>query len=175
MSSQKIVMIAALDRDRVIGREGELPWRLPDDLARFKALTLGKPIVMGRKTYDSVGKPLPKRTNIVLTRSPITLEGSIVVHDVKSALDAAGDAPEVCIIGGGTIYELFMPIATDLELTHVETNVAGDARFPVVDPAKWTVTKRERHEADARHAFAFEYVTYARSGAGAQRAVDERR
>lgn len=155
-------MIAALDRDRVIGREGQLPWRLPDDLARFKALTLGKPIVMGRKTYDSVGKPLPKRTNIVLTRSPRTIEGCIVVHDVAGALSAAGDAPEVCIIGGGAIYDLFMPVATDLELTHVETSVVGDARFPAIDPAVWQIVKRERHEADARHAFAFDYVTYSR-------------
>jgi dihydrofolate reductase len=158
----KIVMIAALDRDRVIGREGQLPWSLPDDLARFKALTLGKPIVMGRKTYDSVGKPLPKRTNIVLTRSPIAIEGCIVVHDVAGALEAAGDAPEVCIIGGGAIYELFLSVATDLELTHVETNVTGDARFPVVDPAVWQAVKRERHETDARHAVPFEYVTYVR-------------
>lgn len=155
-------MIAALDRDRVIGSEGQLPWRLPDDLARFKALTLGKPIVMGRKTWDSVGKPLPKRTNIVLTRGDRAIEGAIVVHDVEAALRAAGDAPEVWIIGGGAIYELFLPIATHLELTHVEANVSGDARFPVVDPDVWKVEARERHEADARHAYAFEYVTYVR-------------
>ncbi len=161
--TRKIVMIAALDRDRVIGTEGQLPWRLPDDLARFKALTLGKPIVMGRKTYDSVGKPLPKRTNIVLTRSARTIEGCIVVHDAEGAIRAAGDAPEIWIIGGGAIYELFMPIATDLELTHVEANVEGDARFPVIDPAVWRVVHRERHEIDARHAFAFEYVGYTRS------------
>ncbi len=155
-------MIAALDRDRVIGREGQLPWRLPDDLARFKALTLGKPIVMGRKTWDSVGRPLPKRTNIVLTRSERALEAAVVVHDAEGALRAAGDADEVWIIGGGAIYELFLPLATDLELTHVETRVEGDARFPEIDPAAWRVVKRERHEADDRHAFAFEYLTYAR-------------
>jgi dihydrofolate reductase len=160
---RKIVMIAALDRDRVIGTEGQLPWRLPDDLARFKALTLGKPIVMGRKTWDSVGKPLPKRTNIVLTRGDRTFEGAIVVHDVEAALRAAGDVPEICIIGGGAIYELFLPVATHLELTHVEASVSGDARFPVVDPKVWKVEARERHEADTRHAYAFEYVTYARA------------
>ena len=159
----KIVMIAALDEGGVIGAEGQLPWRLPDDLARFKRLTLGKPVVMGRKTYDSVGKPLPKRTNIVLTRSAQAIEGCVVVHDVSSALRAARDAAEVCIIGGGAIYALFLPLATDLELTHVETRVTGDAHFPAVDPALWHVVKRERHAPDERHAVGFEYVTYTRN------------
>jgi dihydrofolate reductase len=163
VTERKIVMIAAMDRDHVLGDEGALPWSLPDDMARFKALTLHKPIVMGRKTWDTVGKPLPKRTNIVLTRGPLALPGAIVVHDVESALAAAGDAPEVCIIGGGAIYALFMPLATHLELTHIETSVGrGDAFFPAVDPAIWEVIGRERHETDARHAVPFAYVTYAR-------------
>lgn len=111
MKNVTIVMVAALAKNRVIGSNGQLPWRLPDDLAHFKALTLDKPIIMGRKTYDSVGRPLPRRLNVVMTRTPAPIEGCVVVSSVDAALAACGDAPEIAIIGGGTIYEAFLPRA----------------------------------------------------------------
>ncbi len=162
MSAREIVLVAALAKNGVIGREGALPWRLPDDLERFKALTIDKPIVMGRKTYASIGRPLPKRRNVVLSRSPHAIEGVEVVASVADALALLRDAPEVCVIGGGEIYGAFLPHATKLELTHVETEVEGDARFPSIDEASWQVIAETHHEADAQHAHPMRYVTYVR-------------
>lgn len=163
----RISLIAALDRHHAIGRDNDLPWRLPDDLKRFKALTLGKPVLMGRKTAQSLGRALPGRVNLVLTRSgQVPFEGMVAVDSVASALrqaEAEG-AEELCVIGGGEIYALVLPQADVLHLTHVETEVAGaDAFFPRFDAVQWQVTSREAHAADARHAFAFEFVDYART------------
>jgi dihydrofolate reductase len=161
-----ISLIAALDRGRAIGRGNDLPWRLPDDLKRFKALTLGKPVLMGRKTADSMGRALPGRRNLVMTRSGhAPLPGMEVVASVDEALEAARAeaAPELCVIGGGDIFALALPRAVRLLLTHVETDVEdADAFFPEFDLGQWTVTGRERHAADARHAYAFEFVDYGR-------------
>lgn len=157
-----ITLIAALARNGVIGREGQLPWRLPDDLARFKALTLGKPIVMGRKTYESIGRPLPGRTNLVLTRTLDALAGCTIVRSVDEAIAACSHAPELCVIGGEAIYQAFLPRADVLELTHVEADVEGDARFPAIDPDRFRIVHEERHPADARHAHAFRFVRYER-------------
>ncbi|HEY5849516.1 MAG TPA: dihydrofolate reductase [Lysobacter sp.] len=162
----ELVLIAAHDRHRAIGRDNELPWRLPDDLKRFKALTLGKPVLMGRKTAQSLGRALPGRLNLVLTRSgQVPFEGMQAVASADEAMGVAADAeaPALCVIGGGEVYALCLPIATQLHLTHVDTVVEGaDAFFPAIDEAQWRVVARERHEADARHAVAFEFVDYLR-------------
>jgi dihydrofolate reductase len=155
-----IFLVAAIGRNRVIGREGQLPWRLPDDLKHFKALTLGKPVVMGRKTFDSVGKPLPGRLNVVMSRSPRAIEGCIVVPGAQEALAACGDVPEIAIIGGGTIYEAFLDRADRLELTLVDAAPEGDAHFPAYEDRFREVSRRE-HPVDERHAVPFALTTWA--------------
>ncbi|MEG3191139.1 dihydrofolate reductase [Lysobacter sp. D1-1-M9] len=166
-----MVLIAALDRHRAIGRGNELPWRLPDDLKRFKALTLGKPVLMGRRTAESLGRALPGRRNLVLTRSGrVPFEGMQAVASLDAARIAATDggsaagAPhELCVIGGGEVYALCLPQAQRMHLTHVDTVVGdADAFFPVFDPGQWQVTAREPHAADARHAHAFAFTDYRR-------------
>ncbi|QDH70787.1 dihydrofolate reductase [Marilutibacter alkalisoli] len=163
----QMVLIAALDMNRAIGRDNDLPWRLPDDLKRFKALTLGKPLLMGRKTAESLGRALPGRRNLVLTRSGrVPFEGMEPVASVDEALRVAADdgADTLCVIGGGEVYALCLPYAKRMHLTHVDTVVEGaDAHFPAFDHAGWQVVAREPHPADDRHAFAFEFVDYVRS------------
>lgn len=158
-----LVLVAALDRAGAIGRGNALPWRLPDDLARFKALTLGKPVLMGRKTAESLGRALPGRRNLVLTRrGQVPFEGMEAVATLAEARARAGEG-ELMVIGGGEVYALALPDAARLHLTHVDTRVDGaDAWFPAFDPAAWRVASREGHGADARHAFAFEFVDYRR-------------
>lgn len=159
-------LIAALDIDHGIGRDNDLPWKLPDDLKRFKALTVGKPILMGRKTAQSLGRALPGRLNLVLTRSgQVPFDGMQAVASIEQALQAAGaaGAEELCVIGGGEIYRLAMAQATDLHLTWVQTTVPADTHFPPVDPALWVEVAREHHAADERHAFAFDFVDYHRA------------
>ena len=160
-----VSLIAAIDRHDAIGKGNALPWHLPADLKRFKALTLGKPVLMGRKTAQSLGRALPGRRNLVLTRSGrVPFEG---MEAVGSLDDALAGADEVCVIGGGEIFALTLPMATQLLLTHVDTVVEGaDAFFPAFDPAQWRVVSREAHPADATHAFAFEFVDYVRAGFG---------
>jgi len=162
----KISLIAALDRDHGIGHDNQLPWQLPDDLKRFKALTLGKPILMGRKTAQSLGRALPGRPNLVLTRSgQVPFEGMHAVGSIDEAAQFAADAgaDELCVIGGGEIYRLTMAHATDLHLTWVDTTVQADTHFPTIDPQQWSESKREHHPADAKHAFAFDFVDYVRA------------
>lgn len=160
-----LVLLAALDRRHAIGRGGALPWHLPDDLKRFKALTLGKPLLMGRKTAQSLGRALPGRRNLVLTRGArAPFEGMEAVASLEAALDrVAGTAVELCVIGGGEVYALALPLAARMHLTHVHAVVDGaDAFFPGFDPREWKVEAREPHAADAKHAFAFEFVDYLR-------------
>ncbi|MFY2764068.1 dihydrofolate reductase [Arenimonas sp. MALMAid1274] len=159
-------MVAALDRRHGIGRGNALPWRLPDDLKRFKALTLGHPVLMGRKTAQSLGRPLPGRLNLVLTRSGVVpFDGMQAVASLDDAIARAGGSP-LFVIGGGEIYDLALPRADRLHLTWVDTVVAdADAFFPAFEPAHWQVLSRERHAADARHAFDFEFVDYRRIAA----------
>ena len=160
----KLSLIAAMDRNRAIGKGNALPWRLPDDLKRFKALTLGKPILMGRKTAQSLGRALPGRLNLVLTRSgQVPFDGMHAVASLVEALALAHDegADELCVIGGGEIYALALPLATQLHLTLVDTEVSGaDAFFPCFDIGQWRETLREPHASDVRHASAFEFVDY---------------
>ena len=157
-------LIAAVDRNFAIGRDNQLPWHLPDDLKRFKALTLGKPVLMGRKTAESLGRALPKRENLVLTRSArVPFEGMRPVASIDEALRIAG-VSELMVIGGGEIYVLTLPLASRLYLTYVDTVVDGaEAFFPQFDQGEWQVTGRAAHEADDRHAYAFEFVDYERA------------
>lgn len=157
-----VALIAAVARNGVIGRGGALPWRLPDDLARFARLTTGKPVVMGRKTFASIGRPLPNRRNIVLSRSVAAIPGCLVARSVEDAIAAAGEGPELWVIGGEEVYRAFLPRADRLELTEIDADVDGDAHFPPFDRACFRQVRRERHPADARHAHAFDFVTYER-------------
>ncbi|WP_115045582.1 dihydrofolate reductase [Xanthomonas arboricola] len=162
----KITLIVAFDRNNAIGRDNALPWKLPDDLKRFKALTLGKPILMGRKTARSLGRALPGRLNLVLTRSgqvPFADMQAVASIDAAIALAEAAGAQELCVIGGGEVYRLTMERADVLAVTDVDTAVErADTYFPPIDPAVWEAVQREQHAADARHAFAFDYVDYLR-------------
>lgn len=164
-----LVLVAALDRNRAIGRGNELPWRLPDDLKRFKALTLGKPVLMGRKTAQSLGRALPGRRNLVLTRSgAVPFEGMQAVASLPEARALCG-GEELMVIGGGEIYALALPGADRLHLTHVDTVVPdADAWFPDFDASDWEAVARQPHGADARHALAFEFVDYRRRDDRAQ-------
>ncbi|HET6906990.1 MAG TPA: dihydrofolate reductase [Rhodanobacteraceae bacterium] len=162
---RRISLLAALDRRRAIGRRGAMPWHLPDDLRRFKALTLGKPVLMGRKTALAIGCALPGRPNLVLTRAnEAPYPGQRVVHSLDDAFSAAAGADELVVVGGGEVYALAMPHATHLLLTWVDTETPdADTFFPDFDPRDWRETARLHHPADARHAFAFDFVDYERS------------
>jgi dihydrofolate reductase len=158
-----ISIVVATSTNNVIGAQGELPWRLSDDLKRFKRLTLGKPIVMGRLTWDSIGRPLPGRQNIVVTRqADFIADGCDVVASPAAALAAAGDAEEIMIIGGSQLYELFLPKADRLYVTRVHAEIDGDAFFPEIDEGIWRLIDRETHAADDANQFAFEFRTYER-------------
>ena len=161
----QVSLLAALDRAHAIGKDNTLPWHLPDDLRRFKALTLGKPVLMGRKTAQSLGRALPKRRNLVLSRSGnAPFDGMQAVASLEEAMAiAALDGDELSVIGGGEIYALALPMATRMHLTHVDTVVDGaDAFFPAFEASQWRTSARVAHAADAAHAFAFEFVDYAR-------------
>lgn len=154
-----ISMIVAMDRNRVIGIDNRLPWRLPSDLKRFKLITMGKPLIMGRRTYESIGRPLPGRQNIVITRDRnFDAPGCIVVHSVDAALMAAADADEVMIIGGGRIYELLLPRAGRLYLTLLDTEVDGDTYFPQIDPLNWTEISRITVPSNEGREYAVDFV-----------------
>jgi dihydrofolate reductase len=159
----RISLIVALARNRVIGRDNQLPWRLSADLQHFKRLTMGKPIVMGRKTCESIGRPLPGRTNIVVTRdSSFSAAGCRVVHSIDAALVAAGGADEVMIMGGENLYSQLLPRADRLYLTEVQADVSGDAWFPEFDQAQWQELERESHRADENNEFDYDFVVLAR-------------
>ena len=155
----RITLVAAMDRNRAIGVDGKLPWHLPDDLRRFKALTLGKPVLMGRKTAESLRRALPGRLNLVLTRSGrVPHAGMQAVASLDEALARAAGA-ELMVIGGGEVYALALPLADRLELTEVDTRLpSADAWFPPWRTADWRETRREAHAADGRHAHAFTFL-----------------
>jgi dihydrofolate reductase len=156
--SPHLSLIVAMTPGRVIGRDNGLPWHLPDDLRRFKAITLGKPVVMGRRTFESIGRPLPGRRNLVLSRrTDFAPAGVEVVRDLDAAFAAAGDAAEIMVIGGAEVYALALPRATRLYVTEVHGEVAGDVRFPAIDPADWQEVESVEHPADARHAHAMTF------------------
>ncbi len=153
-----ITLIVAVADSGVIGRDNNLPWHLPEDLKRFKRLTMGKPIIMGRKTFESIGKPLPGRMNIVVTRDArYRREGVTVVHDVESALEAAGPVPEVMVIGGAELFRSLLPRAGRVHLTRVHGDIDGDVMWPALDDREWQVVEREEFAADERHAYAMTF------------------
>lgn len=154
----RISLIVAVDRTGVIGRKGTLPWRLPEDLKRFRELTTGHPVIMGRKTHESIGRPLPKRTNIVLSRDAnLEISGCVVCADLEAAFDEAREIEdtEAFVIGGARVYQAALPHAARIYLTRVHATVSGDVRLPTIDPEAWRETHREEHPADERHEFAF--------------------
>jgi dihydrofolate reductase len=164
-----IALIAAVASNGVVGRNNQLPWHLPQDLRYFKRTTLGKPVVMGRRTWDSIGRPLPGRTNIVISRqSSLEIEGALVVPDLASALTraaavAAGEAcDELMVIGGAEIYAQALPLADRLYLTEVHAEVEGDAWFPAWNRDQWQELSRERHSACSSNPFDYSFVVYQR-------------
>lgn len=170
----EICLVAALNRRRVIGVENRLPWHLPADLRHFKAVTLGKPVIMGRATHQSLGRPLPRRTNIVLSRQGgLTIEGCAVATSLEEALGLATGAPQVMIIGGAQVYAQALPLAARLYLTHVENDHEGDAWFPAIDEAVWRPVDETLHPADSENAHACRFVTYERRIDGGDAPVAE--
>jgi dihydrofolate reductase len=155
----RISLIVAVSANRVIGADGGLPWRLPEDLRRFRQITMGKPIVMGRRTFESIGRPLPGRRNIVLTRSAdFHADGFEVVATIDAALECAGDAEELMVIGGGDVYAQFLPRADRVYRTRVRAEVSGDTFFPELDMRQWRVVDSEAYPAaeDGEYAFTIE-------------------
>ena len=158
-----ISLLVAATENGVIGRDRGMPWHLPDDLKHFKALTLAKPVLMGRKTFDAIGRPLPGRTNLVLTRTPgWSAPGVTVVADLDAAIRAAGSAPELVVAGGAQVYALALPRATRIHLTRIHAVIAGDTWLPEFADAEWRETSREVHPVDARHPYAMSFVTLER-------------
>ena len=158
-----ISIIAAMADNGTIGNDNQLPWHLPADLKWFRQQTTGKPVLMGRKTYDSIGKPLPKRRNIVISRdASLTIEGCEVVTSTAKALELCAGADEVMIIGGASFYEQMLPHADRLYLTLVHANIAGDAKFPEIDFRQWRKIERIDHQADEANAFDYSFVIYER-------------
>jgi len=167
LAGPRLELVAAVARNGVIGRANALPWRLPADLARFKRLTMGQPVLMGRRTWDSIGRPLPGRQNLVLTRdSAWHASGAVAVHSLAAASAAAGAVPAIMVIGGAELYRATLELASVLHLTEVEADLEGDVEFPgwrrAGWRAEWRELARERHAADARHAWPFSFVTLAR-------------
>lgn len=156
-------LIAAMDKNRLIGNKNTLPWHLPADFAHFKNTTMGKPILMGRKTYESIGRPLPGRENIVLTRSSsVEIEGVTVVNSLEQAMDAAKDVEELMVIGGSSIYQMLLPEAQRLYLTFVDAEFEGDAWFPDFDESDWEIIDEKVHAMDEKNAYACRFVTLQR-------------
>lgn len=163
----KTAAIVAMSDNRVIGNKNALPWHLPEDLKHFKAVTMGKPIVMGRLTFDSIGKPLPGRANIVVTRqSHWSCENVLVAHDLPNAISLAQSEAaqngigEIMIVGGSKIYQQALPLLDMLYVTEVHADIEGDAMFPVIDPVAWEQSEREGPYKSEKSGLAFSFVIY---------------
>lgn len=165
-----ITIVAAMSRNRVIGIENRLPWRLPMDLRRFRDLTIGKPVIMGRKTFESIGKPLPGRRNIVLTHNPqLVASGCLVAHSLAEALQLAAPAEEVAIIGGAAVYQEALPLCQRIYLTVIDADFQGDAFFPEQKASEWKECRRDVFEADAVNAYRHSFLileSLAKAGCG---------
>lgn len=156
------LVVAAAEND-VIGRNNALPWHLPADLKYFKTITMAKPIVMGRKTWESIGRPLPGRHNVVITRQPLAIPGCTVVHSLEEALQATADAAEVMVIGGAVIFASALPMARRVYLTRVHAMVDGDTFLPALDPAQWREVSRQDCSADEKNAYAYSFLVLERN------------
>lgn len=154
-----ISIIVAIDENRLIGKNNQLPWHLPADLAHFKAVTMGKPIVMGRKTYESIGRPLPGRRNIVISRQNLKIPGVEIFSGIEEALQALKTEKEIMIIGGSTIFEQVLPIAHQLYLTIIHHQFEGDAYFPAWDKNQWKQTSIESHSPDEKNVYSYDFIT----------------
>jgi dihydrofolate reductase len=158
-----VSIIAALARNRAIGSGNGMPWRLPEDLKRFRRLTMGHAVIMGRKTFESIGSPLAGRNNIVITRSPAwSPSGCVVVHSLEASLAAVGESQDAFVIGGAQIYALALPLARRLYLTEIERDFEGDAFFPQFDRSRWREVSRQRHAGGGAEGFDYAFVEYER-------------
>lgn len=156
-----ISLIVAVSENQVIGKDNKLIWRLPNDLKLFKSLTMGHKMIMGRKTFESIGKPLPGRTTVIITRQKdYTAEGCIVTHSLSEALSIAGNEEEVFIIGGDQIFKEAFPIADKVYFTRVHHAFEGDTFFPVLSENEWEVTDQHYHKADEKHLYDYSFITY---------------
>jgi dihydrofolate reductase len=160
----EITLVAAMSRNRVIGRHGEMPWHLPADLKHFKAITLGYPVIMGRRTFDSIGRALPGRRNVVISRSrPELPDGVELASSLEEALASCGDVDRVMVIGGGEIYRQSLELARRLELTLIDAEIEGDTHFPEIDLREWALRSMQSRPADARNAHALRFVRLIRA------------
>jgi dihydrofolate reductase len=154
-------LIVAMDENRLIGSDNQLPWHLPADLAFFKRTTMGKPILMGRKTYQSIGRPLPGRRNVVITRDPdFKADGCDIAHSIDAALAICCDDDEVMLIGGASLYEQILVRADSLYITHIQHSFKGDAWFPELDTSRWKVAEKQDFAADVNNSYPFSFVKY---------------
>ena len=164
-----VSFVVAMARNHVIGRDNALPWRLPEDLKHFKAVTWGKPILMGRKTCESIGKALPGRTNLVLTRDrDWKAPGVVVVHSLDEALEHVAPAPELACIGGAEVFRLLMPLVTRIHLTRIDADIPGDTVFPPIDLSEWVELDSRQFGPDERNGFPVTFVTLERVRAAAR-------
>ena len=158
-----ISLIAAMGRGRVIGLDNAIPWRLPADMRRFRQMTMGKPVLMGRKTHQSIGKPLPGRDNLILTRDPeFRADGCSIVNSIEEVIAACRDVPEVMVIGGAACYELALPLAMQMYLTYIDQMFAGDQFFPLFCEADWQIVSRDEHVQDDKNPYRYTYVDLVR-------------
>jgi dihydrofolate reductase len=156
-------LIWAMDENRLIGRNNALPWHLPADLAYFKKITLGKPIIMGRKTYESIGRPLPGRRNMVISRSEdLKIEGCDVCTSVEQALQTVENEPEAMLIGGASLYQQTLNLAQTLYVTQIHHKFTGDTYFPVVDEGIWHEVWSEDHQADSVNPYPYSFIKFLR-------------
>jgi len=161
MNKPRISIIVAMAKNRTIGINNTLPWRCPEDLKHFKSLTMGHHMIMGRKTFDSIGKPLPGRTTVVISRNPaLKIEGCIIAHSLHEAIAASAGDEEVFIVGGAELYKQALPLADTLYLTEIQQEVEGDAHFPAFDIKNWQEITREARQQTVPQALSFHFITY---------------
>ena len=158
-----ISFVVAMGKNRVIGKNNSLPWNMPADMKRFRDLTAGKPMIMGRKTYESIGRPLPNRTNIIITRDKnYNVKGCVIAHSIDEAIKAAGNVPEAMVIGGFQIFKEFFPIANKIYLTIIDNNFEGDTYFPEYTKSEWRETKKEEHKKDKENPYDYTFLVLER-------------